>query len=115
VLWTAGLLTTWSHWPARQRWLPGACAAVGAGYAVYMFGVDVPMYWTRWLADEAAARAYLGLAEGVRDAASRWTVTTHWHVWQGEATWMTMYFSAAVWLSIAVVHMPLPVRRPAPA
>jgi len=112
LLWTAGVLATWRRWPAGQRWLPGACIAIGLAYAGYMFGIDVPMYWARWLADEAAARPYLDLAEGVRDAASRWTVSTHWPVWRGEAAWMTMYFSAAVWLSIAAVHMPLPAPRP---
>jgi hypothetical protein len=31
--------------------------------------------------------------------------------WKSEVAWMTLYFSVAVWLSIALVHAPLPKRR----
>ncbi len=90
-----------------------ALAAAAALYALYMFTVDVPMYWSRWLADEAAGRSYLGLAQGFEDAARRWVVTHHWEAWRGEAVWMTAYFSLAVWISIALSHarVPLPEAR----
>ena len=71
-----------------------------------MFAVDVPMYWTRWVTDEAEGRAYFGVLQGAIDASTRWTVTHSWDVWRGEMTWMTLYFSVAVWMSIALVHLP---------
>lgn len=110
-LWTAGLLALWPRSSERTRLLLMLCGVVGVAYFSYMFAIDVPMYWARWLADESAGRAYLDLAQGLADVSSRWTVSTSWHHWRGEVAWMTLYFSVAVWLSIALVHLPLP--RPA--
>jgi len=73
-----------------------------------MFMVDVPMYWSRWLADEAAGRNYLSLQQGLMDVSGRWTVSHRLQDWQSEMTWMTAYFSVAVWLSIALMHAPVP-------
>jgi len=87
-----------------------ALAAAAALYALYMFMVDVPMYWARWLADEAAGRAYLGLFQGLQDAAQRWVVTHQWEHWRDEVVWMTAYFSVAVWISIALAHARVPLR-----
>lgn len=101
--------------PLRRRVEPAlrplllACIVGGALYVAYMFGVDVPMYWSRWLADEAAGRDYLGLAQGVRDAAAC-EVSHRWEDWRSEVVWMSAYFSVAVWLSIALVRSPLPRR-----
>ncbi len=85
-----------------------AWAIAGAVYAIYMFAVDVPMYWMRWLADEAHGRAYLSLADGLADVARRWVVSHQWRDWRTEVVWMSLYFSVAVWLSIALVHAPRP-------
>jgi hypothetical protein len=71
-----------------------------------MFFVDVPMYWARWVADEASGRAYFSVAQGVLDASERWVVSHHWEDWKNEIAWMSLYFSGAVWLSIAFVHLP---------
>ena len=73
------------------------------------------MYWSRWLAVEASGRHYMSLAQGVLDASGRWVVSHRWDDWKSEVTWMTLYFSVAVWLSIALVHAPLPQRRDARA
>jgi hypothetical protein len=43
---------------------------------------------------------------------TRWVVSRRWSDWQSEVTWMTLYFSVAVWLSLALIHAPLPVRQP---
>lgn len=94
----------------RARAVLAAAALAGAGYVAYMVAVDVPMYAARWLADEAAGRAYLPLAAGVADAAGRWTVSHRWADWHGEVVWMTAYFSIAVWLSIAAAHLRWPAR-----
>jgi hypothetical protein len=74
-------------------------------YAIYMFGVDVPMYWQRWLGDEARGREYLSLLQGAIDVSSRWTVTHRWDDWSSEVVWMSLYFSVAVWLSISLVRI----------
>lgn len=95
----------------RQRLFAQACAAAGAGYAAYMFGVDVPMYWERWLADETQGRVYLDVVAGLADASSRWVVSHDWAHWRGEVLWMSIYFSVAVWVSIGLAHAPLRLRE----
>jgi hypothetical protein len=110
VLSVLAMLTLWPQANARgRRWLAVAITA-GTLYAAYMFLIDVPMYWGRWLADEAAGRAYTTVAAGAADAASRWTVSHDWAHWRSEVVWMTLYFSVAVWISIALAHVRLPLR-----
>jgi len=89
---------------ARTRPLLGFCVLAGAAYVLYMFMVDVPMYWARWVADEALGRDYLGVAQGIVDASMRRVVSHRWEDWRSEVVWMSLYFSAAVWLSIGLVH-----------
>jgi len=104
------MLGLWPRASLRaRRWLALAIAA-GLFYAGYMFTVDVPMYWARWLADEAAGRPYPTLAAGVTDAASRWVVSHDWARWRSEVVWMTLYFSVAVWISIGMAHVRLPLK-----
>jgi hypothetical protein len=93
--------------PVARRWLLLGLAG-GCLYTAYMAGVDVPMYWARWQADEAAGLAYRSLGAGLADAASRWTVSHDWAHWRGEVVWMTLYFSVAVWVSIGLAHVRLP-------
>jgi len=62
------------------------------------------MYWVRWLAESEQQRVPLTLAQGLIDAAGRWTVSHRWTDWQSEALWMSLYFSVAVWLSISLIH-----------
>jgi hypothetical protein len=80
------------------------CGLAGLGYVGYMFSVDVPMYWTRWVADEAMGRPYFSVAQGVIDASTRWLVSHRWDDWKTEVVWMSLYFSAAVWVSIGLIH-----------
>ena len=84
-----------------------AMGLTGIAYVAFMFLVDVPMYWSRWVADEAVGRHYLSLSQGVLDTSGRWVVSQQWQVWKSEVIWMTLYFSVAVWLSIAFVHLPV--------
>lgn len=100
------LLAIWPRVEASRRPLLAFWCAAAAVYVAYMFAVDVPMYWSRWVADEAQGRVYLGVLQGVIDASSHWTVQPSWDVWKTEVTWMSLYFSLAVWLSIALVHLP---------
>ena len=102
----AGLAAHWLHCKRESRPMLAATCAAAATYAAYLFLVDVPMYWSRWIVDEASGRAYFSIAEGFRDASSRWVVSGHWDVWRSEVLWMSMYFSVAVWISIALTYLP---------
>jgi hypothetical protein len=103
------ILSGLSLWPrCCASWRPylAAALAVGVGYVAFMCLVDVPMYVSRWLADEAAGRQYLSLSEGFWDVWGRRKVTFDWQEWQTEVPWMTLYFSVCVWCSIALAHVP---------
>jgi hypothetical protein len=73
-----------------------------AGYLAFLMTVDVPMYLGRWRADVAGGGKLLGPLEGLRDVSTRWVVTHDPAEWKGEITWMSLYFSAAVWASLAL-------------
>lgn len=106
ALLVVSLLRAWPRLERRHRPTLAFWAAAGGAYVGYMVAVDVPRYWARWIADEAAGRSYLSLAQGFHDVATRWTVAHGWDVWAGEVVWMTSYFSVAVWLSLAMVLAP---------
>jgi len=98
--------------PSVRPFLRTVCF-IGVGYVLFMFSVDVPMYWQRWVVDEASGRHYLSLSQGIADASGRWIVSHDWKYWRSEVAWMTLYFSVAVWLSIAMVHAPILKRHAA--
>jgi hypothetical protein len=80
-----------------------AIAIVGiAGYLAFLMTIDVPMYLRRWRADVAGGSKVLGPIEGFRDASTRWIVTHDLAHWKDEIPWMSLYFSAAVWASLAL-------------
>ncbi len=80
-----------------------AVAIVGiAGYLVFLVTVDVPMYLGRWRAKIADGGKHLGPIEGLRDVCTRWVVTRDLAEWKDEIAWMSLYFSAAVWASLAL-------------
>ena len=80
-----------------------ALAIVGiAGYVIFLFTVDVPMYFARWQTDLASGKEFLGFAEGLRDAGVRWVVTHDFNDWKDEIAWMSLYFSIAVWASLTL-------------
>jgi hypothetical protein len=94
-------------WPrCAPNWRPALIAGCAAAvlYVAYMFYVDVPMYWSRWLADEAVGRQYFTIYQGVLDVSERRIVSHRWEDWKSEVTWMSLYFSVAVWISIALIH-----------
>jgi hypothetical protein len=101
----ASLVSAWPRLRATVRPAVALCCVAGTAYVAYMFLVDVPMYWSRWLSDESAGRNYLDIADGALDAASRWKVSHRWDDWKSEVIWMSAYFSAAVWISIGMVHL----------
>lgn len=91
---------------AARRPLLLACCVAGSIYVAYMFLVDVPMYWSRWIADEVGGRHTMSIVQGAHDASVRWVVSHRWQDWKHEVVWMSLYFSVAVWISIALVHAP---------
>jgi hypothetical protein len=78
-------------------------AIVGiAGYLAFLATIDVPMYLARWRAEVASGARPLSALEGLRDASVRWVVTHDIAEWKDEIAWMSLYFSAAVWSSLAL-------------
>jgi hypothetical protein len=73
-----------------------------AGYLAFLMTVDVPMYLSRWRAGVADGSNFLRPLEGLRDVSTRWVVTHDLAEWKGEIAWMSLYFSAAVWASLAL-------------
>jgi len=73
-----------------------------AGYLAFLATIDVPMYLTRWRTGIADSIRPLSPLEGLRDASVRWTVTHELAEWKDEIAWMSLYFSAAVWVSLAL-------------
>ena len=78
-------------------------AMVGiAGYLAFLTTIDVPMYLSRWRAEAAIGSKRLRLLEGLHDVATRWIVTHDIAHWKDEIAWMSLYFSMAVWASLAL-------------
>jgi hypothetical protein len=100
----ATLVAFYPRCPANWRSVLIGAAAAGLLYAAYMFLVDVPMYWSRWMADEALGRQYLSIAQGILDTSERRVVSHRWEDWKSEVVWMSLYFSVAVWISISLIH-----------
>jgi hypothetical protein len=80
-----------------------AVAIIGiAGYLVFLMTVDVPMYLSRWRTNIADGVALLRPLDGLRDVSTRWVVTHDLAEWKDEIAWMSLYFSVAVWASLAL-------------
>jgi hypothetical protein len=73
-----------------------------AGYLAFLMTIDVPMYLGRWRDGLAGGRKFLGTFQGLRDASTRWVVTHDIAQWRDEIAWMSLYFTAAVWASLAL-------------
>jgi hypothetical protein len=113
ALLVASLVAIWPRCTAARRPLLLAGGVAGSIYVAYMFLVDVPMYWSRWLAAELSGRSYMSIAQGARDVSLRWVVSHRWQDWKSEVVWMSLYFSVAVWISIALIHASPPGTRSA--
>ncbi len=110
ALMVMSFIAIWPRCERSTRMLLAAWCATGVAYVAFMFLVDVPMYWSRWLADEAVGRNYLSVADGLLDVSARWKVSHRWEDWSSEIAWMSLYFSVAMWISIALIHAPMPAR-----
>jgi hypothetical protein len=94
---------SWRHMPADIRILAGVGIVACAGAALLMLAVDVPMYLERWRDGRRRGIRYLPMLEGLKDALRRRRVALHWSEWRPEVPWMSLYFSAGVWLSFCLV------------
>jgi len=97
--------------PHRSAALYPQVVAGGAVYLAFIFAYDVPMYWSRWLADQARGRHYLSIADGWVDVRRRGTVSHRWQDWKDEVAWMSLYFTFGVWSSIWLVYASLAIRQ----
>ncbi len=80
-----------------------ALAIIGiAAYLAFLMTIDVPMYLSRWRTEVADGSKSLRPLEGLRDVSTRWVVTHDLAEWKDEIAWMSLYFSAAVWASLAL-------------
>jgi hypothetical protein len=41
----------------------------------------------------------------MHDVATRWVVSYRWADWKSEVTWMSLYFSVGVWVSISLTYV----------
>jgi hypothetical protein len=73
-----------------------------ASYLAFLMTIDVPMYVGRWQAGSADGSVLLGPLDGLRDVSTRWVVTHDFAQWRDEIAWMSLYFTAAVWASLAL-------------
>ena len=78
-----------------------------AAYVAFLAVIDVPMYFARWQADGIAGKPLLDLWSGLLDVSTRWEVTHDIAHWKDEIAWMSLYFSAAVWSSLALCSLGL--------
>ena len=88
------------HSAARVA-IAAAFASVIA-YVAFLALIDVPMYFDRWQADQESGKKILSLLAGLYDVSTRWVVTRDIAQWKDEIAWMSLYFSAAVWSSLAL-------------
>jgi hypothetical protein len=73
-----------------------------ASYLAFLMTIDVPMYLARWRTEIADGSKLLRPLEGLRDVSTRWVVTHDLAAWKDEIAWMSLYFTAAVWASLAL-------------
>ena len=83
-------------------------AVASAGYVLFMVTIDIPMYLQRWRQSQTTKQTFLSVGDGIKDAWQRRVVTRDWAIWKAEVAWLTGYFSIAVWISIALAHLPRP-------
>jgi hypothetical protein len=96
----------WREISPRFRPLFLVAGIFSLSFIAFMASVDVPMYFNRWLADEASGKQYRSVLDALGSMTLRWRVTHRWVEWKEELAWMAFYFSTAVWSSIALIHSP---------
>jgi hypothetical protein len=98
----AFLATRWRSVGDRGKRVIAAAIACGTGYITFMVTVDVPMYLARW----QPGQSYPALGERMHEILERCVVDRDWGRWEEDAVWLTLYFTVAVWISIALPLVP---------
>jgi hypothetical protein len=104
VLVIAALIPLCSRAVGQRRRLFAVAMVCAAAYVLYMSAVDVPMYVSRWHADVAVARQHPSLSEGFRELLQRCTVARDGSAWRQDLPWLSLYFTAAVWISLGLAY-----------
>lgn len=112
VLGVGGFVALWPRLDAGGRRFVLVVLLNGALYVGFMTTVDVPMYVSRALAATAGGHTPLAIAAGLDQILNHCKVVRDWAAWRDDVAWLTLYFSTAVWMSIALAHAPplVPVR-----
>ena len=76
-----------------------------AGTTALIVFVDIPLYIARWRTGRRAGLRYLRIRDGLKDAFVRRHRTHASEHWRNEVLWMSLYFSAGVWVSLAIVFV----------
>jgi hypothetical protein len=101
----AALMVYWRHTTGPlPMWVPIGLIAC-AGTAALILMVDIPLYVTRWRIGKRAGLRYLRVVEGLKDAVVRRRVTQTSDDWRDEMLWMSLYFSAGVWVSLGMIFI----------
>ena len=74
-------------------------------YIVFMLTIDIPNYISLWQKAEQNNQEYLTISQGLQDIQT-YIVTGDLNDWQYEIVWMSLYFSLAVWMSLAMIFWP---------
>ena len=113
VLWTITtsfamffLATRWSQESKYGRHVIIASAACTIAYVAFMLSYVLPLYFERWQANFVATDAVFSVTQGVSTLLARCVVEHDWALWWRDAAWLTPYFTFAVWISLALPHMP---------
>ena len=85
-------------------WVPIGLIAC-AGTAALIIMVDIPLYIARWRIGKRAGLRYLRIIEGLKDTVVRRRVTQRLEDWRNEVLWMSLYFSAGVWVSLGIIFV----------
>jgi hypothetical protein len=101
-----GFAAIWPRYRGLRRRLITLMIAINVAYFIFMCTVDVPMYWARYTADRMLGKQFLSVIAGWHDAGHRLVVTRGWRDWVDEMPWMSLYFTAGVWISIGLVRTP---------
>jgi hypothetical protein len=91
---------------ATGRRFAAAAMVSSVVYIAYMSGIDVPMWVARWRTENLGLHAGTSVVEGLRTALQGCVVSREWAAWQDDVPWLSLYFTVAVWISIALPHVP---------
>lgn len=114
ILLVVSMSVFWAKTSGIDQMFLRTVTILGLTYVVYMVAVDVPMYIQRWQTDQSLGRQYYTFMQGVGDALTNKHVTFAWEDWRDEVAWMSFYFTAGAWVSMAMVFIPRPKKESLP-